>query len=377
MTHSRKHFPARLVAVLCAAAAVAACDEQDAGPTVDLTPQNTGVLVATVFRDTAIGTTPKYAPASGLRVNVFRPGETVALRSATALSNGQIVFVGLAPGTYIVAPAARPLSTFPGAAADTITVTAADTVASDTIRVRLGASISGLIASDVFNQVTTVRTRYAGAEVIISREIAPNTNTWAEVARDTTDVTGAFSVNVTPGAARYRLAVRRSQLQGLNNDTLQARGTGFSASATGDTIFFTSAANRLTPDRSEVQNILLTLASSITGSVFRDPNANGVLDLGEGLAAGDTVRVQLRDSTGTRIISTSGNLTSASATSNRFTFSSILPGKYVLRVDQATARFAATTPAVNTAALFARADTVVVSNSANVQTNNIPIPLTP
>src|SRR5919199_2344723 len=133
-----------------AAAALAACSEQRAGAFVGVNEFNTGAARAIVRSDTANSTTtPKFVAPSNVRVALFRVGDTVAIRTVTT-TNGVATFVGLDTGQYILRPLARAGSSFAGQSEDTVTVTAGDTASTDTLRVRLGARITGFVASQYF-----------------------------------------------------------------------------------------------------------------------------------------------------------------------------------------------------------------------------------
>ncbi|MGI9075837.1 MAG: hypothetical protein ACR2G6_00735 [Gemmatimonadaceae bacterium] len=325
--------------------AAVACDKQPAGPTVR--PENTGAVRVTVQRDTSRSGVPApFAAGSGVRVSLFRLGDTLALRQVTANSAGQAVFVGLAPGQYVVRPSLRPLSTSIGNTADTITVTANDTttIASDTIRVRLGARITGFLAAEITGQQGLVRTRFPGVQIAVLRETGAGTGIYVPFTTVTTDATGSFDVPLVPGPGRVQLVFNSNGIPGFPNDTLFFGGTGTTVLTVRPTHVVSnlssSGGTGVAPDATITRNLIFSFNTRITGAVFRDTNMNGTLDAGEpGLIAGDTVTVQLRDATGQRVLA-SQRLIGPSLTPQTYTFSGLAGGTYVIALDPAS-KFAA------------------------------------
>ena len=333
------------LALAVAILASTACDRQPAGPEVQ--PENTGALRVTVQRDTSLRADRPFAAAPGVRVSVFRLGDTLALRQVTTNSLGLATFVGLAPGQYVVTPSLRPLSTFTGNSADTITITANDTstVLAGPFQTRLGARVSGFAASQVTTQQGLVTTRFPGVQLAILRETGVGTNVFLPVTTVTTDATGAFDVPLAPGPGRVQIIFNSGQIPGFPNDTLFLGGSGTSVISNRGNLTATSTAVIL-PDANVTQNLIFNFNTRITGEIFRDVNGNGLRDTGEGLAKGDTVFVQLRDATGQRVIApvvrVIGNPPATGPlVPGTYTFSSLQGGSYTVVLDLAASRFAA------------------------------------
>lgn len=340
-----------LLLVAGLALGLAACDKQPAGPTVEA--NNTGAIRAVVVRDTALGDattgdTSKFAPAAGVRVNIFVLGDTLPIRQATLLSDGTVLFVGLAPGEYVVSPATSGTSVALGRGADTVTVVADDTttISTQTIRVRLGSTISGRLNTTTIDQTAMTTTPFGGVTVTIQRETGLNTNTYATYATTTTDATGFFSVPVLPGRQRYRVVFDETTIATLTADTdLLLNGSGTTTAVRGTR---TSSAFALAPGASSTQNFAYRYNTRITGAVYRDNNGNGVKDAGEGLLNGDQVVIQLRNAAGDRAITqvTVSCTTAAGCSSSTYTFSGLAAGSYTVTVDMVGSRFADTFPRV-------------------------------
>ncbi len=355
------------------ALALTACDKQPAGPYTDLTFQSTGVLNVQLSRDTANTLAQKLLPAAGVTVSLFPlTSPTLLLRNATTDSRGIASFTGLAPGKYIVTPQVRAGSAFQTFSSDTVTVSANGTTSSRPFVVRLGSSVSGTIAAEFLNQSRFVSQRFQGVVVSFFRELVDANGVPTGVfsstpfATATTDVTGAFSIPVAPGPARVRATYDASAL--FSNDSLLLGGAGTIPTPRGLTIGTTGA---IAPDASVslTSAFTYTFKSSLTGIVFRDYNNNGVRDAGDTLAVGDTIRVQLRDSTGTRVITT----VTATRAAPRYTLKSIQGGKYQLVIDLPSSRFGDTFPLKPGTKTYV----VIVPNSASVVTQDIAVPLTP
>ncbi|MEJ7811235.1 MAG: SdrD B-like domain-containing protein [Gemmatimonadaceae bacterium] len=321
-------------------AAATACDKQEAGPISG--PPGTRTLRVVVLRDTAVvaGSRPLVA-GTGVRVNVFAANDTtLAIRTVTADATGAVTLVGLAAGQYIIRPVLSPFSAATTRGADTVTVAAGDTtvLVADTLRVRLGATISGNLGVDFTGQAGRVQTRFPNVTVTVQRETAVGSNTYATFALDTTDATGAFTLAAEPGPRRYRFVFDASTLPNFPNDSLLLGGTGTAVATRG---VVTSAAFTLAPGSTSTQTQTYRYNTRVTGAVFRDNNKNGIRDTGEGLLAGDTVVVQLRNSAG-RVVATSTSI--GPSTTASYTFTSLVGGGYQLTFDPVLSRFADTFP---------------------------------
>jgi len=333
----------RLVGVVAAGFALAgatACDKQDAGPISG--PPGTRTLRVVVLRDTAViaGSRP-LVPGTGVRVNVFAANDTtLAIRQVTTDATGAVTLVGLAAGDYIVRPALSPFSSVTTRGADTVTVAAGDTsvLLADTLRVRLGATISGNLGVDFTGQTGRVQTRFPNVVVTVQRETAVGSNTYATFALDTTDATGTFTIPAEPGPRRYRFVFDASTLPNFPNDSLLLGGTGTAVATRG---VVTGSAFTLAPGGTSTQTQTYRFNTRVTGAVFRDNNKNGVRDTGEGLLAGDTVVVQLRNSAG-RVVAASTSI--GPSTTASYTFTSLAGGSYQITFDPVLSRFADTFP---------------------------------
>ena len=181
----------------------------------------------------------------------------------------------------------------------------------------------------------------------------------------TTDAIGAFSmalrVNGVPGPASATTRIRinfTTSTAGLTTAppdvALFALG-GF-ATPVANPALNTAAALTQTGTAGAIPNANITTAltfslpSQIQGRVFKDLNANGTYDVGEDLAVGDTVTVQLRNGdalvaatsrviTTTRIVGTGAAL--------NYTFSGLRQGNYRLSMDLLTSRLNGSRPTVS------------------------------
>lgn len=356
---------------LALAALAAGCDKQPAGPVVTEDASTTGALRVVVLADQSSGATPNFQARPGVRVNLFRLGDSAPLRSVTTNAAGQALFTGLPPGQYVVVPSVRALSAFTGASRDTVTVAAADTAQApdvDTIRVRIAGRVTGAVTSSVFTPTGQVVARFGGVIVRFFRETAvPGVYEAEPFVLDTTDASGAFEVPVVPGAGRVRLVFDAPG--GLADDTLTLGGRSAIESPRGqDTVTTSGGVN---PDQNVSANITYSYPNSIASRVFRDLNGNGTFDAGEELVAGDTVRVQLRTADESFRVLAATNVTSTPVTPAAL-FRSLAPGEYALTLDLAGTRIRSTTrPPQN--------DTVrvtVPSRSGSV-TANFPVPFAP
>jgi hypothetical protein len=376
-----------------AAAALAACSEQRAGAFVGVNEFNTGVARAIVRSDTASSTTtPKLVAPSNVRVALFRVGDTVAIRTVTT-TNGVATFVGLDTGQYILRPLARAGSSFAGQSEDTVTVTAGDTASTDTLRVRLGARITGFVASQYFapdpDTARQVTNRFPGVEIRFYRETAPNVWDPTPFARDTTDATGTFDIPVSPGPLRVRLEFNSdtaplAKLKGGSADSLLYKGAGNVPATRGivaDTLPSTGSGS-LNPNADVTRNQLFTFKSAIRVVAFRDLNNNGTREANENLVSGDTVRVRLAIPvvTGTdttfKAISGTANVTSTVTTGTppgTTVFSSLKGGTYVIVYDPSASRF----PSDPNAFRRGSHAVVVVPNSATIVSVAVPVPFGP
>lgn len=357
-----------LLGALVAIGAVAACDKQAAGPRVDVNPRNTGAIIATVLSDASNTGTPNFVAASGVTVNVYRIGDTVnVLRRVTTDASGRVLVVGLEPGGYIVRPALRPLTTFAGRLADTITVAAADTLLADTIRVRFGARVIGTISSTFIGQTGPVTERYGGVIVRFYRETGvPNVFDPTPFATDTTDASGFYEVPVAPGTARVRI---RFDAPAISDDTLTLNGRTAVEIPRGEDTLTTGA---IGTNATAAANAQYRFPNSISGRVYRDLDADGVYDgAGENLVAGDQVALVLRSATDESLepLFISANITNSNITAF---FVSLVPGRYALTLDPVNTRFPSNPSAW-------RNDTVFVTVPAKIGTvmADFPVPFRP
>ena len=359
-----------VLGAVAGSAVLGACSEQNAGAFVGVDEFNTGVVRAIIRSDTAVSaSTAKYASQNGISVQLIPIGSETPLRTINTV-NGVATFVGLEPGTYIVRPVLRSQSSGAGQLEDTVTVTASDTTASDTIRVRLGASVGGIIGAQYFDQTTQRNIRYGNVIVKIVRESAPGSNVFTDtVGVDTTDATGAFSVPLPPDATRWRIVFDPTTIAALTDTMLvftpDAASTPTSARPLA---VFTSPAG-LSPNQNVSQNLLFGYRTRITGAVFRDLNNDEIKAAsGENLVNGDTVNIELRNADGTRLLSTARVLGSAAVASQNYTFNGMAPGTYTITHNTRTSRF----PTANGA--FTRARTyqvTIVGNASGTNTETI------
>lgn len=356
---------------LAAAAGLGACSKQDAGAFVGVDEFNTGVARALVRSDTALSpTAPRFAPAAGVQVQIIPLGSTTPLRTVSTVS-GVATFVGLEPGQYILRPVARPGSVFTGQTEDTVTVTAAGTTSTDTLRVRLGASATGFIGAQFFNQTAQQTVRYPNVIVKFVRETGVGTGVYTDtVAVDTTDAIGTFNVPLLPQGIRYRIVFDPTTITQLTDTLLVFRGTGTPASARPLAVFTTAA---LTPNQTLTQNLLFNYRGTITGAVFRDLNNNEIKDgTAENMVAGDTIFIELKNENGTRTIANTRVLSTGTG-AQTYTFSSLAPGTYTITHNVRLSRF----PTAPAAFTRARTYQVVIGATTTTVTRDYGVPYGP
>jgi hypothetical protein len=318
-----------------------------------------------VMLDTAVSkTVPKYAPAGATaannqtRVNLFFANDTFNLiRTGLTSATGEVIFGGLAPGNYVLKPAIRSKSTSNAPVAGIpVTIAAGSRVTVDTIRVRLSDRVTGLLATEFLNQVTLQRIRHAGVKIRIYREGVLNNNVWNLVDSVTTNTVGNYEFFIAPGPERIQLRFNSLDITNFKDSTSfqglppipYQKGEDTVIVATNVTATSTAANNQSpTPGRDFVQNLTFNYPTRITGFLYRDKNNSGFRDstatAKEGLIAGDTIQVQLRDSTGSRVIATTRIIatttTPVAGSGPTYTFNSVQPGKYVIRMDPLASRF--------------------------------------
>ena len=355
-------MPMRSLAV-AALLLVAACGPQDAEPFVAPDPEafasETGALRVLVRRDTArSATTAKLAPAPSVSVRLIPEGDTVAIRQLPTNSAGEVLFVGLAPGNYVIEPVVRSGSIV---TTSTATVAAADTVA-DTVQVRVASVISGFVGAQFTTQERFETVRYAGVKVRLLRD--NGTGTFVPVDSVTTGVSGAFSFTVLPSDQNARLEFNSADITALTDPLLTFQGTGAVPYVKRvETVNITN----ITPDRSITQNLLFQYNSRIVISPYRDTDKDDVRDTGEGMLAGDTVFFQLRNADGTRVLLSGTSLRAVAATNGArptVTVNNLQAGTYRVTADPALSRFPQT-PFLFTAASFPTYTVVIEQSSSS------------
>lgn len=360
------------IGALAIAGAAAGCDRQPAGPTREDSAETAGNAIVFVQTSTNNNTPPTFTnPAAGnvtvnlYRLEAFAAGDSVTpLRFATNNAQGRVIFSGLDAGQYVVKPAARPNSNFfTGQSVDTITITAGETDSSTTFRFRPGSRVSGNISAARNTPSGPDVDRFGGVIV----ELLRNPGTGFTVTNtDTTDAAGNYEFLTTPGTQPFqiRFAVPLASITdtavAARRDSLRANNTTLAS-----TVTFNGPAAGLNPDQT-TQNFQFTLSGRITGTAFRDNNANGTQDAGEAVAAGDVVTVVLLNADKSRVI-----LTTTAAANGTYTFNNIQGGSYVVRLDPSTSRFPTTPALVAQPAEFP----VAVPNSNASVTQNIPVVL--
>lgn len=358
------HGPTRATWALIGTGLIAAC----ANP---VAPLARGRIVVPVLRDTALSTsTPRYEPGSGLIVRIVRLGDTTPLATVTANALGEALFGDLRAGTYVVDIAAGGPATVQGRATDTVSIGGTDSVIADTLRLRPAAWITGAMTSAVMTQDSLVIISFAGVTLELARQAAPGLDFYVPVDTVVTDGDGRFATPLAAGPARYRFTFDASSIAELNNDTLVYRGSGVAGDAR-STLTFTSSGG-LRPDSLERRDITFILPSQVVGIVYRDMDGDVARSAGDSLVDGDSIRVQLRDSTGTRVL---GSYAHGTAAAPAFAFRSLAPGRYLLAIDVPGSAFAATSPPVAITPLAAKSQPVTVASSADVKAAEFAIPI--
>jgi hypothetical protein len=336
--------------------AAAACGRQDAAPFVapDAVANATGTATIRmiVMRDTAVSrTTPKWAPAGATaannqtRVNLYVAGDTLNLiRSGLTSATGEIIFGGLLPGNYVLKPVIRSKSTTTAPVTGIpVSVASGSKVTVDTIRVRLSTRIIGLMATEFLNQVTLQRIRHGGVKIRVYRETGSATNVYNLVDSVTTNAVGNYEVFVAPGPERVQLKFNSTDITNFKDSTTFQGLPPIPYVKKEETVTITNA----TPGRDITQDLKFNYPTRIIGFLYRDKNSSGFRDstsaAKEGLIAGDTIQVQLRDSTGSRVVATTRIIatttTPVAGPGPTFTFNSVAPGKYVIRMDPLASHF--------------------------------------
>ena len=329
----------------------AACGRQDSrpliGPDAKAFAASTGTVKIAVLRDTANSRiVPKFVAGSGVRVNLYEAGDpTKLVRTALTNSAGEVFFAGLAPGNYILRDSLRVKSTSLIPAGGTlITVTAGDTVTTDTVKVRLSTRVSGIARTDFVDQVKNTSVRLANLKIVLLRETGIATNVYVPVDSTVTNGVGFYEFFAEAGPERLRVQFNSGDITNFNEaTTLGGAAPPFTKKV--ETINLTAA----NPGGELTGNFQFSLPTRLTGIVFRDRNGNGVRDSlptlnpKEGLIAGDIIVIRLKDSTDTRVITTTrvtATTTTSNTTVNTFSFSpNLAPGKYILRLDPLGSRF--------------------------------------
>ena len=363
------------LAVAAVVLAGAACGKQDAGafiaPNEAEFIAQTGVIRAVVMRDTATSrTVPRFAPASGVRVNLFAAGDlSTPVRQLTTSSTGEVTFVGLPPGSYTlitsVNPKSRVVANVAGDTAATYTITAGDTLLTDTVRVRQSARVSGLVASRFIDQEREKTIRYPGIKVVLHRETGSGTNVFVPADSTVTDATGSYEFRVTPGPERAQVRFNSADITALTDPELLFLGAGVPPYVKKPELVTVTG---LTPDANRFGDLLFQYSSKITISPFRDQNENGIRDIGEGMLRGDTVVFQLRDASGKviaqptllRAIATSDGARPVTSTLN-----SVKAGTYTITVDRIASRFPQTPFTYTSDASFPPQTVTVIASSGN------------
>ena len=217
-----------VVGAFAALVALAACDKQDAGPTV--VQDNAGVVQATVLTDIGNSATFTYAARAGIAVGLYRDGDTLLLRRATTNAQGKVIFRGLPEGRYFVRPIVRPNTVFGGPEFTVVTVTRGVTDSSSVFRFRQGARLSGFLAAEFTTPAGPRQVRFGpGTIVEFYRDTSvAQSSKYALVAIDTTDASSTYEFFTTPKAQRYRLIYRDPQTDLSDSlrfvpDTLQGK----------------------------------------------------------------------------------------------------------------------------------------------------------
>ena len=374
---------------MAGATLLVACTGDPAGPTLNLTVATTSGIVIRDSMDQSLTAVPAVVADTGLtRFNIYKQGDTTLVASLTTPSSGGgripaaqrgiIRLYGIAPGTYVIRPSLRAYSSASSASSSipqlgdsaVITVTAGNIDSTSAFRVRLGASLSSVLAVQWFDTAKVNIVRLPGVKVVLQRETVAGNGIYASVDSTTTDPIGAFTIPLQSigGSMGTRLrtvfTTAASGVAGSLPDVTQFNLGGFVAppGLAGST--FPGAAvwtQGGTAGNNTNQNIAVgsvgtnnapfsfQFSSIISGRVFRDLNANGLYDgATEDLVAGDTVVVQLRNSdvtpAGTRVITTSRALTTAAAS---YSFPNVRAGNYRLTMDLLTSRINGKRPTVS------------------------------
>ena len=334
----------------------AACGRQDAAPFVqpDAAAATAGSATVRmiVMRDTAVSrTVPKFVPAGATaannqtRVNLFKAGDTLNLiRTGLTSATGEIVFTNLAPGNYVLKPAIRSKSTTNAPVTGVpFTVASGSAVTVDTIRIRLSTRIAGLMATEFLNQNTFQRIRHGGVKIRVYRETGSATNVYNLVDSVTTNAVGNYELFLAPGPERVQLRFNSADITNFKDSTTYQGAAPIPYVKKEETV---TIANN-TPGRDITQDFKFNYPTRIIGFLYRDKNNNGFRDSSttakEGLIAGDTITVQLRDSTGARVVATTRIIATATTpvagAGPTYVFNSVAPGKYVIKMDPLTSRF--------------------------------------
>lgn len=366
MTHRRT-----FIGTLALAAAVAACGRQDAGPTVDQT--ETGSIQVLVQSDTTNATAFTYSNRAGIAVALYPLGDTLVLRRATTQSNGKVVFRGLAPGRYVVKPIVRANTTFASPESTIVTVQWGVVDSTTTFQFRQGGRVAGFISVQYIDQTGSHIVRFPEGKAVQLLEDTSVAQTgpreYKTIYSSATDAAGNYELFGAP--TRHRFGIRFQA--GLNDqpDSLRFLSDTLNGFQTvhDPIVTYNDAGGILGGSMS--RNLLFGYTSAIVVRAFRDYNKNGVNDAAtDSLIGGDTIRFQLKNAAGDRVLATGAISVPTSGTRGQTaTISSVAPGDYKVVLLRALTRFG-TTPG------FSPKDTTVdvtVPNTRTRVTVNLPL----
>ena len=308
-------------AALVGATLLVACIGDPAGPTLNLTAATTSGIVIRDSMDQSLTAVPAFVADTGLvRFNIYKQGDTTLVASLTTPSSGGgritaaqrgiIRLYGIAPGTYVIRPSLRTYSTassapslIPQLGDSAVIVVAAGAIDSTSIfKVRLGGSVSSVLAVQWFDSSKQNIIRLPGVKMVLQRETVAGNGIYASVDSTTTDAIGAFTIPLQSvgGSMGTRLrtvfTTAASGVAATIPDAAQLNLGGFVAAPGVQGSTFPGPAvwtQGGTAGNNTNQNISVGTAgttnapfsfqfsSFVSGRVYRDLNANGVYDVGD------------------------------------------------------------------------------------------------
>jgi protocatechuate 3,4-dioxygenase beta subunit len=292
-------------------------------------PPTTAVVTGTVFadpnRDGTRGPGEGGVPA-GTVVQLVNPTTGAVVATTTTDANGNYTFPNVVPGPYnVVVPTPPTGTTATTPTTVPVTATAGTTTTASNIGFGPAPAGTATVTGTVFADPNRDGTRGPGEGGVPAGTVVQlvNPTTGAVVATTTTDANGNYTfTNVVPGP--YNVVVPTPP--------------GGTTATTPTTVPVTATAGTTTTASNIGFGPTPTGTATVTGTVFADPNRDGTRNPGESGVPAGTVVLLVDPVTNAVIAST---VTDANG---NYTFTSVPPGNYNVRVPTPPGGTSATTP---------------------------------